>query len=419
MPDDPAALGDPAQDLKADPVRVVSLSAVLSLLVAIALGCASTPTRVQSVQPAEPLRAGADVHVHLTMEDALFAFEGEVNGAALASSPDQTLVNQIRIEHLHRAGIRLIIAALWPWFDLRPGVTSMGETLRQVEALRALSQKYPELAIASSAAEARELISRGRIAVVPGIEGAEAIRSVDDVDVLYAAGVRVVGLVHFTDNAIADADDGQFGPVLGVLLDGKSGGLTQLGRDAVRRMIELGMLIDLSHSSERTRADVLELTEPAGVPVLYSHAGSDWEQVRTLDDAHARRIAASGGLIGIGIYRHDTLQPVPADEHWSGFTPESCDDVIAHWVHYARVAGAEAIVLGSDLNSVIHRGRPGGYCPEGLRHAGDLPYLFAGLEARGVPRTTLDDAADRVLRVLDAVERRASPFFGSGQDSQK
>ena len=383
-------------------------------------GCAASSASLVAPQPTAPaLRAGADVHVHLAMEDALFAFQGEVNGPELARSPDQTLVNQIRIEHLRRVGIRLIVAALWPWFDLRPGVTSMDETLRQMEALKALSKKNPELAIARSAAEARELISRGRIAVVPGLEGAEAIRSVEDVDVLHAAGFRVVGLVHFTDNAIADADDDQFGPLLGLLLDGKSGGLTPLGRDAVRRMIELGMLLDLSHASERTREDVLSITEPAGVPVLYSHAGSDWEQVRTLDDAHARRIAASGGLIGIGIYRHDALQPIPAEEHWDGFTPESCDEVIAHWVHYARVAGPDAVVLGSDLNSVIHRGRPGGFCPDGLRHAGDLPYLFAGLIARGVPRAPLDDAAERVLRVLEQAQLRARGRPIPSQEIQK
>ena len=208
----------------------------------------------------------ADVHVHLVMDAALPHFQGEVDGRILAASPDQFWVNQLTTEGLHRAGIALVIAACWPPFAVRPGRAAMDETLGQATALEAFVRTHPGFALARSAAEARRVMAQGLIAVVPHIEGAEAILSVEDVDRLYAAGFRSIGLVHFTDNAIADAHDGQFGPLLAPLLNGRDGGLTPLGREAVERMIQLGVLIDLGHTSPRTREDVLAIGERSGVP---------------------------------------------------------------------------------------------------------------------------------------------------------
>ncbi len=222
---------------------------------------------------------------------------------------------------------------------------------------------------------------------------------------LFAAGARVIGLVHFVDTALADAEDGQFGP-LAFLFDGKAGGLTPLGRKAVRRMEQLGMLIDLSHASERTIADVFATTS---APVLYSHAGSAFRRPRTLPDELARQIGQRGGVIGIGVYRSALLHPLPEDARLPDHRLTTCDDIVAHWVHYARLAGAENVVLGSDLNAPITRSAPGGFCPDGLRHAGDLPYLFGGVVASGVPPEALNRAGDRFLQLMDEVESRADP----------
>lgn len=73
------------------------------------------------------------------------------------------------------------------------------------------------------------------------------------------------------------------------------------------------------------------------------------------------------------------------------------------------------MVLGSDFSSVVDRARPGGFCPDGLRHVGDTPYLYAGLVARGTPRTALESQAERVLALWRRVEagRRASPEVSS------
>jgi membrane dipeptidase len=359
---------------------------------------------------AEPVTGGrADLHVHLVMHAALPHFQGDVDGPILATSPDQFWVNQLTTDGLRRSGISLVIAACWPPFALRPGRTAMDETLGQAAALAAFLRTHPGFAAARTVDGARRLMARDLIAVLPHVEGAEAVQSVADVDVLYAAGFRVIGLVHFTDNALADAHDGQFGSILAPILNGRDGGLTPLGRQAVRRMIQLGMLIDLGHTSARTREDVLAITESSGVPVMYSHEGADWYAPRTLGEEHARRIAAGGGLIGVGVYRHDALMPLPASDRLSPHALTTCDDAVAMWRVYERLVGASAMALGSDLNSAILRPRPGGRCPNGIRHAGDLPALFDALAKEGVSAAAWNGTAEKVLRVLERVEAVADP----------
>jgi membrane dipeptidase len=351
----------------------------------------------------------ADLHVHLTMADALPFFSGEVDGSTLASHPDQWLRNQVRTAHLDRAGISLVVAALWPPWGFRPGRTRFDEALASAEGLGRFTRTRPGYAVASDSAQARRLIARDLVAVVPHLEGTQGVRSVQDVDALYAAGYRALGLVHFADNSLAEAREGQFGPVSDWLRHKRPGGLTALGREAVQRMISLGMIIDLGHASRATRQDVLALAEAAGVPVMFSHAGSEWQVARTLDDEHARRIARGGGLIGIGVFRHDVLMPIPEASRLPGHVLDTCDDVVAHWRHYAHVAGADAVMLGSDLNSTIHRPRAGGSCPRGIRNAGDLPALFAALQAHGIPQASLDGSAERFLQFWERVEAAASP----------
>lgn len=270
--------------------ELFSLAAVT--VSAIALGACARIGREGRGEISGPQPAGggrADVHVHLVMRSGLRAFQGGVDGPILATSPDQFWVNQLTTEGFQRAGISLVVAACWPPFALRPGRTAMDETLGQARALNEFVRTHAGFGIARSTADARRLIGGRLIAVIPQLEGAEAIRRVSDVDILYAAGFRAIGLVHFTDNGIADAHDGQFGSLLAPILNGKDGGLTPLGREAIRRMIELGMLIDLGHTSARTREDVLAITERARVPVLYSHEGPDWGAPRLLGEGSGRK----------------------------------------------------------------------------------------------------------------------------------
>ncbi len=382
------------------------------------LGCAGIQQVPEAPPPEVPPQViRADLHVHVTMREALRPFfQGEPGDGVLAGSHAERLVNQVDPAALRRAGVRLILATVWPPPATRPGRSALGEALHQLEELEAFARRSPDFVLAHSAEEARRELARGQLVLVPAIEGGEGIRRVEDVDLLHAAGARSITLVHFFDNPLADAADDQFGPLVGGLTNGREGGLTPLGVEAVRRMIQLGILIDVAHASDKAIEDVLAITEPAGVPILYSHTGAGWAETRCLSTPLAQRIGRSGGLIGIGLFR-SPFQEVPLTERWEGFQPGTCDDDVAHWLHYVRHTSPEAVMLGSDFSSVILRASPGGACARGMRHAGDLPALFAALEARGITRDNLDSSGERVLRLLEAVEVRSDP--GVRQSARK
>ncbi|OJT22470.1 hypothetical protein BO221_22080 [Archangium sp. Cb G35] len=381
-----------------------------SLMLLGSLGCAGLrPPPEEPALAVAPEVLRADLHVHVTMRAALGPlFQGEPGDGVLAGSHAERFVNQVDAAALRRAGVRLILATVWPPPATRPGRSALGEALHQLTELEAFTRRNPDFVLAHGAAEARRKLADGQLVLIPAIEGGEGIQRVEDVDLLYAAGARSITLVHFVDNPLADAADDQFGAVVGGLANGRDGGLTPLGVDAVRRMIQLGILIDVAHASDRTIEEVLAIAGPAGAPLLYSHTGAGWAATRCLSTPLAQRIAEGGGLIGIGLFR-SPFQEVPLSERWEGFQPGTCDDDVAHWLHYARQAGPEAVMLGSDFSSAILRARPGGACAQGLRHTGDLPTLFSALEAHGLSRDTLDNSGERLLRLLEAVERRADP----------
>jgi microsomal dipeptidase-like Zn-dependent dipeptidase len=162
-----------------------------------------------------------------------------------------------------------------------------------------------------------------------GIEGAQVLEGdADNVEVLFRAGYRMVGLAHFFDNEVAGSAHGV-----------AKGGLTPLGRETVRRLEARGMLVDLAHASARTIDDVLAM---ATRPVVVSHTGvrATCDNARNLSDDQLRRIAATGGVIGIGYW----------DTAVCGDDAAAIGRAIAHAV---SVVGAAHVGLGSDFDGAV------------------------------------------------------------------
>src|SRR6266566_2838827 len=175
--------------------------------------------------------------------------------------------------------------------------------------------------------EARKLrAAAARSAGGLSIEGLHALDGrLDMVDTLYAAGYRIMGLAHFFDNEVAGSAHGV-----------AQGGLTPLGRQVVQRMESLGILVDLAHASPRTVDDVLAM---ARRPVVVTHTGvkGTCPGPRNLSDDQIRRIAATGGVIGIG--------------YWDGAVCEIDPASVARAIRYAsRIAGIDHVALGSDFD---------------------------------------------------------------------
>ncbi|WP_229235459.1 MULTISPECIES: dipeptidase [Emticicia] len=124
-----------------------------------------------------------------------------------------------------------------------------------------------------------------------GVEGAHCLENdINNLDVLYDAGVRYIGLAHFFDNEWAGSAHGV-----------KKGGLTEKGKDLIKKMAEKNMVIDLAHSSQATISDVLKLHSG---PVVVSHTGIKGvcDNNRNLTDEQIIEIGKHNGIIGIGLW---------------------------------------------------------------------------------------------------------------------
>lgn len=226
----------------------------------------------------------------------------------------------------------LAIASRWPPRTYGSLLERALHQSRKLERAAALSNE--RLILVRSGAELRNALARrvewkGAAEERPVIgllntEGLHAIEGkLENVDTLFAHGFRMAGLAHFFDNEVA-------GSAHGVM----KGGLTALGRDVVRRMQALGMLVDLAHASPAAVDDALAA---ATRPVVVSHVGvkATCAGPRNLSDDQLRALAANGALIGIGF--------------WDGAACSSSPRAVAKAIRHAiDIAGLAHVALGSD-----------------------------------------------------------------------
>lgn len=167
------------------------------------------------------------------------------------------------------------------------------------------------------------------VAGLLGAEGAYPLEgNVNNVDVLFDAGFRMLAPTHFYDNEWGGSAHGV-----------NKGGLTEKGRELVRRMEARGMLVDLAHASEATFEDVVAV---ANRPLIVSHTGvkGTCDNNRNLSDEQLRKVAAKGGVIGIG--------------YWEAATCGTDARAVARAIrHAANVVGVAHVALGSDFDGAV------------------------------------------------------------------
>ena len=193
------------------------------------------------------------------------------------------------------------------------------------------------LRVIRTAADLDRLLADRRegAAVVGGMLSIEGLQDIEgriaNLDRLYAAGFRMAGFTHFFDNDVAGSMHGE-----------AKGGLTPLGRQVLRRMEALGMIVDVAHASHPAVAEMLRL---ARRPVVSSHGGvqATCRVNRNLTDDEIRGIARTGGVVGIGYW----------DAAVCGTTPDRVAAVIAH---VRDVAGIDHVGLGSDFDGAVTTG---------------------------------------------------------------
>jgi membrane dipeptidase len=233
--------------------------------------------------------------------------------------------------------------------------------------------------------EFRRTVAAGRIAAILGVEGGHALEGrLENLDRFYQRGVRVLTVTWSNSNELGDSSSDESKP---------HRGLSVLGRQAVRRMNELGMIIDVSHSADKTVFDILGKSLS---PVIASHSGirARRDFNRNLTDEQIRAIAAHGGLVGVVFLPYFLREPAE---------PASIEDVLDCIDHICQLVGPDHAALGSDFDGF------GDAPPKGLEDVTKMGAIGAGLRRRGFAE---DDIAKitglNFLYVWDAVAFQAS-----------
>lgn len=279
-------------------------------------------------------------------------------------------------------GLAAQVCALWPapaYYD-RPArrvVQLLDRLLAEVEAAGG------QVRLARSAADIEQAHRGGQLAVILAIEGGEALEGeLAWLRIYHRLGVRVLGLVWNHRNALAD----------GALEWETGGGLTRFGREVVREMNRLGMVIDCAHLAPAGLRHVLEVSE---APVLFTHGNCRalYDHPRNLWDDQIRTLADRGGVMGISFVNAFMVPPGQR---------ATVQTVADHIDHVCQVTGSSRhVALGSDYDGTDT-------VPAGLDHVGLLPNLTAELMRRGYREEDLAQIlGGNYLRVFRQVLKEA------------
>ena len=254
------------------------------------------------------------------------------------------------------------------------------------EAKRQVAANADKVAFATDKASMEVNISKGLSSIFLGLENGSALLGRPAMlETLYKEGVRYVTLCHSQDNDICDSCTGQ----------GRWGGLSPRGRDLVKEMNGIGMMIDLAHTSNDTMRDVLELSEK---PVAYTHGccSALCSHPRNIPDSLMAEIARKGGVVCISIYPcflSDAYADFDDDMPDGRAMPE-LDYVLDHICHAVEIAGVGHVGIGTDYDGINHTAK-------GLESIDKLPVLLDRLAGRGFGHEDLVKmASGNLLRVI-------------------
>jgi membrane dipeptidase len=304
--------------------------------------------------------------------------------------------------------------------------------LEQFDIARRMIARYPDrLALALTADDIERDFKRGRIASFLGMEGGHAIEnSLGALRSYYELGARYMTLTHNVTLDWADA----------ALDIARHGGLTGFGKEVVREMNRLGMLVDLSHVSPGVMSDALDVTES---PVIFSHSAARalTDHPRNVPDSILARLPKNGGVVmvtfvpafvspevaawdtrlqeqwkGVKASVSDTAQQRKLVDEWIATHPApraTLKQVADHIEHVRRLAGVDHVGIGSDFDGIDT-------VPEGLEDVSKFPQLFAELIRRGWSDEDLKKlAGGNLLRALRATEATAARLRKTRQPSTK
>jgi membrane dipeptidase len=334
------------------------------------------------------------------------------------------------LPRLAEGGVDLQLFSIW----VPPEKTSRSyydQAVEQIDLIEALAKRNPgALALAPDAAAVESAAAAGTIAGMFGLEGGHHVgNDIDRLDYFYGRGVRYMTLTwnNSTDWATSASDETDPDTVL------PHKGLTEFGRKIVRRMNDLGMLVDVSHVGEQTFRDVLATTRK---PVIASHS-SVWNIAphrRNLKDWQLQALKSNGGVVFINFApwfidstfgrkeaamrrankaRIDSIQShITADEFLTDFYSAEAlsaeydpirptiGQVLDHFAYVVRLIGPDHVGIGSDFDGITT-------APAGLEDVTKFPMLTKGLLDRGLSEEDVRKVlGGNWMRVLREAEKR-------------
>jgi membrane dipeptidase len=323
---------------------------------------------------------------------------------------------------MRAGGLDAQFFSIWPDPFEYWGEAAYNRAHALIGALDSQLEKHPDhLERALTAGDIRRVVKDGKVAALMGIEGGHAINDrLDALGEFYARGVRYMTLTHSRSTTWA----GSSGDA-----EGREKGLSDFGREVVREMNRLGMVVDISHVSDPTFWDVMET---ATKPVIASHSAARAlsDHHRNLTDEMIRAVAAGGGVVCVVFYpvfldetfahaargvlaglkpRFEEIDAqmekvaagyakdrLSADELACGVAPLPLTRLADHIDHVARLVGADHVGLGSDFDGI-------NCVPAGLENVAALPALTHELAGRGYGAAELEKIlGGNILRVMDA-----------------
>jgi membrane dipeptidase len=329
------------------------------------------------------------------------------------------------IPRMREGGLDALFFSIWVPSEVT-GPTAVKRALDQIDAVREAVRTHPhDLMFATTAADVRKAAADHKIAALMGMEGGHMID--DDLRLLrvYAAlGVRYMTLTHYKNNNWADSSTDK----------AAHNGLTAFGKDVVREMNRLGVMVDISHVADKTFFDAIETTK---APMIASHSSSRViaNHARNMTDDMMRALARNGGVVMISYHAAflseefrvasekkngnvfgaidavskkcggneacATMESERIDHEamMKGDLPKvTWEKIIEHIDHAVKTAGVDHVGLGSDFD--------GATMPLGMEDASKLPKITDALLKKGYSEADIEKIlGGNILRVMEAVER--------------
>jgi membrane dipeptidase len=331
----------------------------------------------------------------------------------------------IDIPRMKEGGLGAIFFSIWIPSKVT-GPEAVNRAMTQIDAIREQVRAHPkDLVLATTAAEVREARKQGKIAALMGVEGGHMINSNLGVLRSYAAlGVRYMTLTHSGNDEWADSSTDK----------AVHNGLTDFGKEVIREMNRLGVMVDISHVSDKTFYDVLETSK---APVFASHSScrAICDAARNMTDQMIKDLAAKGGVIQINYHigflsqefrdaekaKPELEKEIQVEINRRCGGNEACQlvegdrvvreyviagrlprvdytKIIEHIDHAVKLAGAEHVGLGSDFD--------GAMMPFGMEDASKLPKITEALLQKGYSEGDVRKIlGENTLRVMTEVEQ--------------